>query len=397
MAADLLADRYRLERRLSKTAMADVWLADDGVLERRVVVKLLARDADLPRFEREARAAATLAHPNIVQVFDYGEDEGRPYMVLEYLRGGTLAERLPEKAALRDEETRQVAREIAAGLAHAHQHGVVHRDLKPGNVLFDEEGRAKVADFGIAHIAGADTLTEEGMVVGTAAYISPEQVASGPATPATDVYAFGVLLYRLLTGRFPFESSNALELARMHRDVDPPPIEAFRPDAPADLAALATAALAKDPVSRPSDGAALYAALGAEPPSPRLDEETATMQLPARGWRRRRRLGYAFAAVVLLAGGLLTAAIIAGSDSSAPAVPTRANATSTRSRGTTSTSTVPASIQSTTRATTKPTTTNRKPPATTTTPAPAPPPPTTVTTTTPSITVPTTTAATTGP
>ena len=235
------------------------------------------------------------------------------------------------------------------------------------------------------------------MVVGTAAYISPEQVASGPATPATDVYAFGVLLYRLLSGRFPFESSNALELARMHRDVDPPPIEAFRPDAPADLAALATAALAKDPVSRPSDGTALYAALGAEPSSPRLDEEAATMQLPAPGWHRRRRLGYAFAAVVLLAGGLLAAVIIAGSHSSAPAVPTRANATSTRSRGTTSTSTASASIPPTTRATTGPTTTNRKPPATTITPAPLPAAPTTVITTTPSITVPTTTAATTGP
>jgi len=284
MTADLVASRYRLKRRLSKTMMADVWLADDGVLERRVVVKLLGPDADLPRFEREARAAATLAHPNIVQVFDYGEDEGRPYMVREDLPGGTLAERLPEGAALGDEETRQVATDVAAGLAEAHQHGVVHRDLKPGNVLFDEEGRAKVADFGIAHIVGADTLTEEGMVVGTALSISPEQVASGPATPATDVYAFGVLLYRLLIGRFPFESSNALDLARMHRDLDPPPIEAFRSDAPADLAALARAALAKDPVNRPPDGAALSAALQvAEPPSPPLDAEAATIRLSAPG------------------------------------------------------------------------------------------------------------------
>src|SRR5439155_2983153 len=274
MTAEMIAGRYRLKRQLSKTKMADVWLADDGVLERRVVVKLLGPDADLPRFEREARAAATLAHPNIVQVFDYGEDEGRPYMVLEYLPGGTLAERLPEGAALGDEETRQVATDVAAGLADAHQHGVVHRDLKPGNVLFDVEGRAKVADFGIAHVVGADTLTEEGMVIGTAVYISPEQVASGPATPATDVYAFGVLLYRLLSGRFPFESSNALELARMHRELDPPPIEAFRPDAPADLAALAMAALAKGPVNRPPEGAALSAALQvAEPPSPPLDAE----------------------------------------------------------------------------------------------------------------------------
>ena len=379
--------------------MADVWLADDGVLERRVVVKLLGPDADLPRFEREARAAATLAHPNIVQVFDYGEDEGRPYMVLEYLPGGTLAERLPERATLGDEETRQVAMDVAAGLADAHQHGVVHRDLKPGNVLFDEEGRAKVADFGIAHVVGADTLTEEGMVVGTALSISPEQVASGPATPATDVYAFGVLLYRLLTGRFPFESSNALDLARMHRDLDPPPIEAFRPDAPADLAALANAALAKDPVNRPLDGAALSAALKvAEPPSPPLDAEAATIRLSAPGWRRRRRLAYALAGTFLAAGGLLTAVIIAGSHSSAPAVPTRGDATSTRSHLSTSTSAVPASISSSTTATTGPTmaTHGDSRPATTT-PAPPPPPTTTVTITTPTTTAPTTTAATTGP
>src|SRR5437588_1078056 len=398
MTADLVAGRYRLERRLSKTTMADVWLADDGVLERRVVVKLLAPDADVPRFEREAQAAATLAHPNIVQVFDYGEDEGRPYMVLEYLPGGTLAERLPEGAALGDEETRQVATDIAAGLAHAHQHGVVHRDLKPGNVLFDEEWRARVADFGIARVVGAATLTEEGMVLGTVLYISPEQVASGPATPATDVYAFGVLLYRLLTGRFPFESSNALELARMHRDLDPPPIEAFRPDAPADLAALATAALAKDPLKRPPDGAALSAALGAEPPSLPRDEEAATIRLPAPGWLRQRRLAYAFAGMVLVAGGLFAAVMIAGSDSSAPAVPTRAAATSPRPHRTISTPTVPVSIPPTTTATTGPTTTNENPPPATTTPAAAPPPPpTTVTTTTPTITAPTTTAATTGP
>src|SRR5919204_1503264 len=158
MTADVVAGRYRLEQRLSTTTMADVWVATDEVLERQVVVKLLAADADRPRFEREARAAAGLAHPNIVQVFDYGEDEGRPFMVLEYLPGGTLAERLPEAAALDDAETRPVARDVAAGLAHAHAHGVVHRDLKPANVLFDVDGRAKIADFGIAQIDEASTL-----------------------------------------------------------------------------------------------------------------------------------------------------------------------------------------------------------------------------------------------
>src|SRR5919201_3406716 len=368
MRQEIVAGRYRLEKRLSTTAMADVWLANDKVLERQVVVKLLAADADRPRFEREARAVAALAHPNIVQVFDSGEDEGHPYMVLEYLPGGTLAERLPEGTALADDETRRVAADVAAGLAHAHENGVVQRDLKPGNVLFDAEGRAKVADFGIAHIVGTDSLTDEGTVMGTAAYISPEQVAGGPATPATDVYAFGVLLYRLLSGRFPFESENALELARMHRDIEAPPVQTFRPDAPADLAELATAALAKDPAARPADGAALLAALeGSEPPQT-LVSDAATARLPM--LRRRRRMPIALGAVVLLLlllAGLVTAGVIARSHSS-PNIPTRVRATSTRRARST---TAPAALPPTTQ---PPTTTHKKSRPRPVTTAPLPPP-----------------------
>ena len=261
MTPDTVAGRYRLEQRLSTTVMADVWLADDSVFERRVVVKLLAADADRSRFEREARAAAALAHPNIVQLFDYGEERGRPYMLLEYFPGGTLADRLPEGKPLPDVETRRVAAQVAAGLAHAHLHGVVHRDLKTGNVLFDSEDRAKVADFGIARIHGTDTITDTGTVLGTAAYMAPEQVVGGGVTPAADVYAFGVLLYRMLSGRFPFESEHPMELARMHRDLDPPPLRSVRGDAPGNLGALAMAALAKDPGARPADGASLLAEL----------------------------------------------------------------------------------------------------------------------------------------
>jgi eukaryotic-like serine/threonine-protein kinase len=362
--------------------MADVWVANDEVLERKVVVKLLAADADRPRFEREARAAAALAHPNIVQVFDYGEDEGRPYMVLEYLTGGTLAERLPEVKALSDDETRRVATDIAAGLAHAHENGVVHRDLKPGNVLFDAEGRAKVADFGIARVVGIDTITDEGTVMGTAAYISPEQVAGGHATPATDVYAFGVLLYRLLSGRFPFESENALELARMHRDIEAPPMTTFRPDAPRDLASLATASLAKDPAARPPDGAALLAALEGGASAPTLVSDAATVRLPTQRRRRRRPLAFAVAAVLLAAAGVLTAAVVA-SHSSSPGSPTHLRATSTQH---THSTTGPTTAQTTTQQTT----THEKPKPVTT--APPPPPPTTAPTTL-STTTPTTTAA----
>jgi serine/threonine protein kinase len=208
MASSLFAGRYRLEDVLSTTVMADVRTARDVVLDRRVVVKLLAAEADRSRFEREAQAAAALAHPNIVQLFDYGEAEGRPYIVFEYLPGGSLEARLAGGRALPDGETARVAAEIAAGLAHAHRRGVVHRDLKPGNVLFDAEDRAKIADFGIAQLAGAVTLTDAGTVLGTAAYISPEQTRGEPATPASDAYSLGVVLYRMLTGRLPFESES---------------------------------------------------------------------------------------------------------------------------------------------------------------------------------------------
>src|SRR5205814_6908824 len=139
----------------------------------------------------------------------------------------------------------------ASGLAHAHARGLVHRDLKPANVLFDGEGRAKIADFGIARMGGSGTLTEAGTVLGTAAYISPEQAAGEPATPASDVYSFGVILYRMLTGRLPFESSDPMELVMMNRDIPPPPIAELRPDAPGLLESTATAALEKDPADRP--------------------------------------------------------------------------------------------------------------------------------------------------
>ena len=245
--------------------MSEVYRAQDRELGRQVALKLLAPDADTARFEREARAVAALAHPNVTQLYDYGEDDGRPYIVLEYVPGGTLEDRLTKAGGqpLPDEEARVIAAGMAAGLAHAHSRGVVHRDLKPANVLFDEEGRPKLADFGIARMAaGEGTLTEAGTVLGTAAYISPEQASGEPASAASDVYSFGVMLFRMLTGRLPFESSDPMELVLMNRDAPPPAITAFRSDPPARLEAAAVAALEKDPALRPQDGAALLAALG---------------------------------------------------------------------------------------------------------------------------------------
>src|SRR5437763_6923434 len=149
MPETLIAGRYRLDERLGRGGMSEVWCATDIELGRRVALKLLAPNADNARFEREARAVASLGHPNITQLYDYGEADGRPYMVLEYLSGGTLEDQLASRKALGDDETHGIAAGIAAGLAHAHDRGLVHRDLKPANILFDAEGRAKIADFGI--------------------------------------------------------------------------------------------------------------------------------------------------------------------------------------------------------------------------------------------------------
>src|SRR5947209_14355105 len=231
--------------------MGEVWAARDLELDRSVALKLLGPEADPARFEREAHAAAALSHPNVTQLFDYGTWHGRPYMVLEFLPGGTLEDRLRDGRPLPDAETERIAREVAAGLAHAHGRGLVHRDLKPANILFDADGRAKIADFGIARLADSGTLTEAGTLLGSAAYISPEQAAGLPATPASDVYSFGVMLFQMLTGRLPFEHENPMALVKMHRDQPAPPLSRFRKDAPPDLESLAAAALAKDPADRP--------------------------------------------------------------------------------------------------------------------------------------------------
>src|SRR5438067_2015514 len=325
MSDTVIAGRYRLSDVLGRGGMSEVWLAEDLELGRLVALKRLAPDADTARFEREARAVASLAHPNITQLYDYGEDEGRPYMVLEYVPGGTLEERLRTQSVPSDDETFGIAAGIAAGLAHAHARGVVHRDLKPANVLFDEEGRPKLADFGIARMAaGEGTLTEAGTLLGTAAYISPEQAAGEPATATSDVYSFGVMLYRMLAGRLPFEANDPMQLVLMHRNTPPPPLTQLRPDAPGRLESTATAALAKDPSERPRDGGALLAELGAPTAtgiatSTTLLDGDATQVLPATGAatppgepypeppppRRRGPLVVAALAVLALAGGAL--------------------------------------------------------------------------------------------
>lgn len=399
MAEEVIRGRYRLEQKIGDSGMSEVWLATDLELDRPVALKLLAPNADRQRFEREARAAAALSHPNINQLFDFGEIEGRPYMVLEFLPGGTLEDQLVNDRPLPDEQTARIARDLADGLAHAHAHGLIHRDLKPANVLFDSEGRAKIADFGIAHMGNAGTLTEAGTVLGTAAYISPEQAAGEQATPASDVYSFGVILFRMLTGRLPFESDQPLELVAMHRDLDAPPLGEIRPDAPPRLESLAAAALARDLRDRPADGGALLAELGA---GGGIDATQVLAPRPAgRGDTRHRRAAprKRVPRAVLLAGFLAAGAAGVGlaylttrgdSSASPPTMPTHARTQTTASTTTTQQSQPGTTTTTTTATTTAQTTTQQMPP---------PPPPPTSTATTPTVppttnTVPVTTATT---
>jgi serine/threonine-protein kinase len=407
--------------------MSEVWCAHDRTLDRMVALKMLSPTADLERFRREARAVAALSHENVMRVYDYGEDEARPFMALEWLPGGTLEDRLG-RGPLPPDETQDVAAGVAAGLAHLHARGLVHRDLKPANVLFDDEGRPKLADFGLArHAAGAGTLTDAGTVLGTAAYISPEQASGEPAGPASDVYSFGVILFRMMTGALPFVADDALALVDLHRHAPPPAAEAVQPEAPPTLAALATAALQKDPAQRPADGEALLAALGAAPAAaaeamPLDTEQTQVLPRatvpPARS-RPRGRAAAAMVALVLLA---LAGAGLAWTVTRPPATPaevTTGGVAGTKKTGSTgstqgthtgttthasrharhktrkrqsTTTTAPGTTASTTTRHTSTT------PATTTTPTTTPPTTTTVPTTTvaTTTTIPTT-VGTTGP
>jgi serine/threonine protein kinase len=397
---EVIGGRYRLEERIGSGAMSEVWLAHDLELDRRVALKLLGVATDRDRFAREAQTVASLSHPNICRLFDYGDADGRAYIVFEYLPGGTLEERLSPGQPLADAATARVAGELAAALAHAHARGVLHRDVKPSNVLFDEEGNAKLADFGIARLGDASTLTEAGTVLGTAAYISPEQARAEPVTAASDVYGFGVVLYVLLTGRLPFEAEAPLELALKHVNEEPVPIAELRPDAPPALERVAMWSLAKRPDERPQDGSALVAALSQ---GGTTAAETMVMT-PARARRFRPAHAAIAAAVVVLVLAGAAVAVLANPDTSkAPVTPTTKPQTTTE-RAPTAPAPPPPPPPATTRerpTTSEKTTTAEPPPPppppeppspTATQPAPLPPPPPPPVTTEPTVpTEPTTT------
>jgi serine/threonine-protein kinase len=267
----VVAGRYRIERRLGAGGMSTVFQATDTVLERPVAVKLLAEhladdEAFVARFRREALAAARLQHPNVVQVFDSGQDaeSRRHYIVMEYVDGPSCADLLRERKRLEVYETVHIVRDACHGLDYAHRAGVVHRDVKPGNLLIAEEtGATKIADFGIAKAAELTRITQVGSVLGTAAYLSPEQAHGDEAGPASDIYSLGVCTYQFLTGRLPHEYGSLTELALKQQQEAVTPITELRPEVTPELDAAVRLSLEREPHARYASALELAQALEA--------------------------------------------------------------------------------------------------------------------------------------
>jgi serine/threonine-protein kinase len=246
----IIGGRYRLERQIGAGATARVWLAFDSVLERRVAVKMLAgqiggEEAHIERFRREARAVAQLAHPHIVAVLDTGEHDGMPFIVLEYVEGETLKERIARVGRLTITEAVAIAIEVARALEAAHARGIVHRDVKPQNILLDPEAGAKITDFGIARTEHEAGLTVGGRVLGTTDYVSPEQALGHEVTGQSDLYSLGVVLYESLSGAVPFSAPSHIAVATMHVRDELPDLQQRRPEVSAVLAAVVERATAK--------------------------------------------------------------------------------------------------------------------------------------------------------
>jgi eukaryotic-like serine/threonine-protein kinase len=250
-------DRYKILSRLGSGGMADVFLAEDEQLGRKVALKLLyQRFAEDPgfveRFRREAQAAAGLQHPNVVSVYDRGAYDGTYYIAMEYLPGRSLKQLIRQEAPLEPTRAIEITLQILKAARFAHRRGVIHRDLKPHNVIVDESDHAKVTDFGIAR-AGASDMTETGSIMGTAQYLSPEQAQGHAVSAGSDLYSIGVVLYEMLTGRVPFDAESAVSIALKHVSEAPPPMTVINPDVPPELEQVVMWALNKNPVDRPAN------------------------------------------------------------------------------------------------------------------------------------------------
>ncbi len=333
----LAKGRYRLEEVLGYGGMAAVYRAQDDELERTVAIKLLAEhlatdESFRERFLREARMAARLSHPNIVQVFDAGQDDGRPYIVMEFIDGTTLADEVASRGRIQAPRVVDLALQVCGGLEHAHAAGLVHRDVKPGNLLVGRDGTVKIADFGIARAAEATQMTQIGSVLGTAAYLSPEQAAGERVTAAADIYSLGVVLYELLTGQTPYTFESLAELAVKQREHPIRPLRELEPGVPEALEAAVMRCLARNPSYRPASAAELareLAVASPEPPtetvpSPSGVRATQVATTPLRRAPRRhfalpgRGMWLGLAAIALLAAAIIALAVAASGDEASP-------------------------------------------------------------------------------
>jgi eukaryotic-like serine/threonine-protein kinase len=342
----VLDDRYDVVRPLGSGGMGEVYLARDRVLGRDVALKVLRKqyagdDEFAERFKREAMSAASLSHPNIIQVYDRGEtEEGASYIAMEYVPGGTLKERISREGPLEAADAAGLGAQVAEALGAAHDRGMVHRDIKPQNVLLAARGGAKVADFGIARAGSSATISRTGSVMGTAAYMSPEQALGKPATPKSDLYALGVVLYEALTGELPYTADNPIAVSMKHVNEPLRPPVQLNPRIPKGMNALVTKLLAKDPEDRYADADELADDLwrvnrGLEPVAAGVGRNqgrstqhnalappsvTSEMQRPRPGpvsYRRRRRLPWlliALAAILFTLGVLGSVQAVLGPD-----------------------------------------------------------------------------------
>ncbi len=320
--ASPLPERYRNAERIARGGMGEVYRAEDADLARIVAVKLLAdryadNDAIRGRFTREALAVARLSNaPNTVTIFDVGAHEGRPYIVMEYLAGGSLADRLADDGAQPVRRVLGWLAQAAAALDAAHSNGIVHRDVKPANLLLDDDDRVKVADFGVASAAHLDSFTEAGTVVGTAGYLAPEQARGERATPASDLYALAVVAFELLTGKRPFERESSTAEAIAHVSAPIPPASDSNPALPPEVDEVLARGLAKSPEHRFGTAAEFVGAL-----RDALDQAAGTTRVgaipPVPATRERERRRVPLLPLVLggaLLTGVLAAVLLAGGD-----------------------------------------------------------------------------------
>jgi serine/threonine-protein kinase len=329
MIGTVLSGRYKLEAKLGSGGMSTVYLARDTTLDRSVAVKVMHREmseqADqLERFRQEARAVAKLSHPNVVAVIDAGEDGGHPYIVFEYVEGETLKQRINRVGALDPQEALAYAIEIARGLTVAHARNMVHRDIKPQNVLIDAEGRAKLTDFGISRQLEQDGMTATGRVLGTTDYVAPEQAMGHPVDQRSDIYSLGVVLYEMLVGQVPFQADSQVGVAMKHVNEELPDVQQRRPELSAAAAMVVERATAKDPdrryqqVGELIDDLSTALEVEAARAGSTTGEATSILEAvpPAErklGGAGGRRSWLAIGALVLLAAAILLAVQLVGS------------------------------------------------------------------------------------